>query len=112
SGRFDLAALFRCMAGGGHDERDPPAHTLWQDRHGSFRRREIDEYIDAAGNGQVGAHRDVQMADAGQLADILAELRMPWRFQGRANGQVLVLLGELYDPLPHPAANAVDPDDG
>ena len=64
----------------------------------------------SSGTSDADGHAD--LAQAGDLADVAAQLRVAADFQGGAEGQLLVLVGQLHDPLAHPAAGAVDADDG
>ena len=60
---------------------------------------------------QAGADGGADLADAGDLADVLAFERVAGGFESGADGQLLVLVGELDDAQPHPAAGPVDADD-
>src|SRR5262249_47840925 len=109
-GRLDLAPLLRRVPGRGDHERDAPLHTHRQDGHRPLRLREVNDRVESLPDRQLGADRDADGADAGEVARVAAELRVAGRLQGGAEGQVLVLAGQSHQALPHPAGGAIDAD--
>src|SRR5215471_16667741 len=60
---------------------------------------------------QTHADRHADLSDARDLANVFSLIGVARKLQSRADGQLLVFVGQLHDPLAHAAAGTVHADD-
>ena len=105
SGLFNSSPLRGGQSRGGNDQRNGSLSTLLQDVHTTLGRREVDHDIHVFAD--FCGHEHVELANTGQFASVIPQLRRPRPFVGRSDFQRFVRRGECHDSLPHAAGRSV-----